>query len=417
MRIQTILNFVERQPRFVYGAATLRRRGAHAGVQVKMRAKQGCNPVCSGCGKIRPGYDKLDARYYRYLPLLASVAVYFVYQPRRCHCPRCGVTVEMLPWSSSKSPITHTLGWYFASWAKVLPWQEVARRFHVTWAVVFQAVETAVTWGLQHRELNGITAIGVDELSRRKGQVYFTMVYQIDNGCRRLLWIGRDRTAATFRKFFDELGERSTSIRFIATDMWKAFVSVAKERAPQAVHVLDRFHIAKLSGAALDEVRREEARSLRAKGQGAVLKRTRWLLLKHPKNRTPSEGLRLDVLLRNNLRTVRGYILHDVLRGFWDLKSRHKGAAFLDNWCHSARRSRLAPFKRLASTLQEHHTLILNWFKARNAFAKGATEGLNTKARVVTRRAYGYRTERIAEIALFHAMGKLPEPASVTHRF
>jgi transposase len=417
MRIQTILNFAERHPRFVYGHATLQRSGAHAGLHVKLQPKKGCWPICSGCGKRRRAYDKLTARHYRYLSMFATVAVYFVYCARRCDCPRCGVTIEMLPWSASKSPITHALAWYLASWAKALPWQEVARRFDVSWAVVFRAVDMAVTWGLKHRDLSGITAIGVDEISRRKGQVYFTMVYQIDNGCRRLLWIGRDRTAATFRTFFDELGDRSKSIRFIATDMWKAFVSVAKERIPEAVHVLDRFHIAKLSGEALDEVRCEEARTLKAKGRGEVLKRTRWLLLKLPKNRTRAEGIRLQTLLRDNLRTVRGYILHDVLRGFWDLKNTRQGKAYLDNWCYSARHSRLKPFKRLASTLEHHRALILNWFKAKDAFAKGATEGLNTKARVVTRRAYGYRVARVAEIALFHAMGKLPEPPWVTHRF
>jgi transposase len=416
MRIQTILNHVEKQPRFVYGATTLKRTGGLAGVHIHMRPKQGCKPICSGCGQCRPAYDRLDERHFRYLPMLATLAVFLVYRLRRCDCPRCGVTVEMVPWASGKSPITHALGWYFSSWAKVLPWQEVARRFHVSWGVVFDAVAMAVQWGLQHRSLDNIVAIGVDELSRRRGQVYFTMVYQIDHGCRRLLWIGRDRTAATFDRFFDELGARSASIRFVASDMWKAFLSVVRKRAPSAVHVLDRFHVTKLAGEAVDQVRRDEARGLRGQ-KHQPLKHTRWLLLKNPKNLSKTEGCRLRDLMRLNLRTVRAYVLQDILRGFWDVNSPRKAREFLTNWCYSAARSRLDPFRRLADTLREHHTLLLNWFKARDAFAKGATEGFNNKARVVTRRSYGFRNERIAEIALFHALGKLPVPDWVTHRF
>jgi len=417
MRAKTILNFVDPQPRFVYGHTWLQRAGRGAGLYVRLRPKKGCKPRCSGCGKPRPGYDKLPERTYRYLPMLATLAVFFVYQPRRCECLRCGVTVEQVPWAEGKSPITHALSWYLASWAKVLPWQEVARRFHVCWDVVFQAVGTAVKWGLKNQSFEGITAIGVDELSRKKGQVYFTMVYQIDKGCRRLLWLGPDRTAATFNRFFNDLGENVAGLRFITSDMWKAFLSVAAKRAPRALHVLDRFHVAKLAGEAVDEVRRNEAQNLRKLGKGDVLKHARWLLLKNKANLNADQGARLADLLKLNLRTVKAYVLKDMLDLFWDKKSRAAGGRFLDNWCHSASRSRLAPFKRFAATLRVHKPLLLNWFKADNAFAKGATEGLNNKARVVTRRSYGFRNRRVQEIALFHALGKLPEPAWVTHRF
>ena len=122
-------------------------------------------------------------------------------------------------------------------------------------------------------------------------------------------------------------------------------------------------------------------------------------------------------MLKTNLRTVRAYLLADILRGFWDLPSGRKGRAFLANWIYSAKRSCLEPFKKVAATLTEHQDLLMNWFRARGAFAKGATEGLNNKARVVTRRAYGFRTPHVAKIALFHALGKLPEPDWVTHRF
>ena len=417
MRLPTLLNHLEKQPRFVYGRASLRRTGPKPGLYVELQAKKGCKPLCGRCGKPGPAYDKLQVRSYRYLPLLVTLAVYFVYRPRRCSCRRCGVTVEMVPWGTGKSPITHALGWYLASWAKSLSWQEVARRFGVSWGVVFESVQRAVDGGLLHRKLDAIVAIGVDELARRKGQVYFTLVYQIDHGCRRLLWIGEDRTKKAFHGFFDELGEQVTSLRFVTSDMWKAYLSVLRERAPHVIHVLDRFHISKLVGEAVDQVRREEGRRLHREGKEPLLKKSRWWWLKNPKNLTETQGLKLGALLKTNLRTVRAYLLSDILRGFWDLPSGRKGRAFLANWIYSAKRSRLEPFKKVAATLVEHQALLMNWFRARGAFAKGATEGLNNKASVVTRRAYGFRTPHVAKIALFHALGKLPEPDWVTHRF
>ena len=102
----------------------------------------------------------------------------------------------------------------------------------------------AVEWGLAHRDLSGIEVIGIDELARRRGRRYLTLVYQIDRHCKRLLWIGRERKAGTLHGFFDGFGAtRSGALRFVCSDMWKPYLKVVAERAGQAVHVLDRFHI------------------------------------------------------------------------------------------------------------------------------------------------------------------------------
>jgi hypothetical protein len=248
---------------------------------VQITPRRRAKPVCSGCGKKGPGYDTLSPpRLFAFVPLW-GLLVYLVYSMRRVDCGRCGVTVEMVPWATGKSQTTYAMMWFLASWAKVLSWAEVARRFYTSWDTVFRCVQHAVRWGLEHRSLDGIRSIGVDELAWKKGHKYLTLVYQIDHGCRRLLWIGRDRTQQTFNAFFDMLGEaRSKSIRFIASDMWKAFLSVVKRRASGAVHVLDRFHVVQLLNKAIDEVRRDEMRTLRKNGTPATLSNTRWILLK-----------------------------------------------------------------------------------------------------------------------------------------
>jgi transposase len=151
---------------------------------------------------------------------------------------------------------------FIASWAKSLSWAETARRFSGTWDIVFRCVQHAVQWGLQNRSLDGITCIGVDELAWKKGHKYLTLVYQIDHGRRRLLHIAKDRTIGSFNSFFEMLGdERSKRIQFVASDMWRAFLNVVRTRCGNAVHVLDRFHVAQLLTKAVDEVRRDEAHS------------------------------------------------------------------------------------------------------------------------------------------------------------
>ena len=137
------------------------------------------------------------------------------------------------------------------------------------------------------------------------GQLHLTLVYQIDGHCKRLLWVGRERKAATLEGFFDWFGAaRSAALYFVCSDMWKPYLKVVAERAGQAVQVLDRFHIMSHFSKAIDEVRAAEVRKLAAAGKAPVLKHSRWLLLKRPENLTDGQAERLAELVRRNLRTV-----------------------------------------------------------------------------------------------------------------
>jgi len=386
-------------------------------LEVRVRPRAGARPFCSGCGQRRRAYDTLKPRRFELVPLW-GMAVQLVYAMRRVDCPRCGVVVEMVPWATGKSPMTDAYLWFLASWAKVLSWRETARRFGTTWDAVFRAVEHAVRWGMEHRNLDGIRAIGVDELSWKKGHRYLTMVYQIDHGYRRLLHIARDRKAQSFHSFFDMLGqERTRAIRFVASDMWQAFLKVVRSRCGDALHVLDRFHVMQLMSKAIDKTRRDEVRALRAAGRQPVLSKARWLLLKNRRNLTRGQRGRLRELLTINLRTVRAYLLKEEFQRFWRYRSLPYATRFLEHWTRMAMRSRIEPLKTFARTLREHRHELQNWFRARGAFAAGATEGFNNKARITTRKAYGFRTYQHAEIALYHALGDLPTPRWLTHRF
>jgi transposase len=151
-------------------------------------------------------------------------------------------------------------------------------------------------------------------------------------------------------------------------------------------------------------------------GYEPALKKSRWCLLKRPENLTDQQRLRLRDLLRYNLQSVRAYLLKEEFQQFWEYDSPTWAGKFLDHWCTKALRSRIGPIKKFASTIRNHRELLLNYFRARKEFSSGVIEGLNNKAKVTMRKAYGYRSFRIAELSLFHVLGKLPEP-KLAHDF
>jgi transposase len=358
----------------------------------------------------------LQERRFEFIPLW-GYRVFLVYRMRRVNCPACGVKVEQVPWARGKRELTDTYQQFLAHWAKKLSWKEVAVSFRTSWEKVFQAVEYIVEWGLAHRELSGVTAIGVDEIAWRKGHHYLTMVYQIDSGCTRLLWVGKERTVKTLLRFFRFFGkQRSQELKYVCSDMWQPYLKVIAKKAGQALHILDRFHIVAKLNKAIDEVRAGEHRQLQKDGYEPVLKHSRWCLLKRGENLTEKQEAKLKDLLQYNLKSVRAYLLKEDFNGFWEYVSPAWAGKFLDRWCTRVMRSRIEPMKKVAKSIRHHKPLILNWFKAKKAFSSGVVEGLNNKAKVTTRNAYGFRTYRGAEVALYHSLGNLPTPP-MTHRF
>ena len=167
---------------------------------------------------------------------------------------------------------------------------------------------------------------------------------------------------------------------------------------------------------AIDKVRAGEARELKLKGLEPVLKGSRWCLLKRPENLTAAQDVKLADLLRYNLKTVRSYLLKEDFQFFWHYVSPYWAGQFLDRWCTRTMRSKIEPMKAVAKSLRNHRPLILNWFRAKGAISAGIVEGLNNKVKVTTRKAYGFRSFKTIEVALFHILGNLPEP-ECTHRF
>jgi len=416
MQVKTILNRIEKYQSFIYGKTQLTENDNHLELEIQIRPRLHSRPVCSGCGQKGSGYDTLPTRRFEFVPFW-GILVYFVYAMRRVDCPRCGIRVEQVPWTQGKRSITTTYDWFLARWAKRMSWSDVAGAFQTSWYIVFSAVEMAVDWGRQHMTMSGITAIGVDELQWGRGHRYLTVVYQINRDCKRLLWIGEHRTIKTLLRFFRWLGkDRSKQLDFICSDMWKAYLKVIAKKAAQAIHVLDRFHIMAHMNKAIDEVRADESKELVRQGYDPVLKKSRWLLLKRPENLSDAQQASLTELLKYNLKAVKSYLLREQFQFFWEYNSPYWAGVFLDKWCYRVMRSRLEPMKKIAKMLRNHRDLILNWFRAQKEFSSGIVEGFNAKAKLTTRKAYGFREFKTLEVALYHNLGNLPEP-EFTHKF
>jgi transposase len=416
MQLKTILNRVHKFKSSVYGNVVWLDSGENPELMIEVVPRANSKPICSGCEQPGPGYDTLPPRLFEFVPLW-GIAVFFAYAMRRVDCPRCGVTVEMVPWADGKNTLTKTYMQFLATWAKRLSWKETAVVFRTSWEKVFHSVEWAVEWGLAHRELSNVLSIGVDEVLWHRGHKYLTVVYQIDSECKRLLWVGKDRTVKTLLRFFRAFGkERAAHLRFICSDMWKPYLSVIAKKAAQAIHVLDRFHIAMHMNMAIDEVRAQETRELRAKGLSPILTHSRWCLLKRPENLTPNQEVKLIDLLRYNLKAVRSYLLKEDFQFFWTYVRPYYAGVFLDRWCRRTMLSKIEPMKKVARMLRSHRELLLNWFRAKGTISSGAMEGLNNKLKLTTRKSYGFRTFRATEVALYHTLGALPEP-EWTHRF
>jgi transposase len=414
MRLISVLNQCYHFPGFVYVAARLDQLTKT--IEVEVRTRVGSKGKCSICHTPAPTYDHLTVRRFEFVPFWGFV-VFLLYRMRRVSCPQCGVKVEAVPWGCGKHQMTTAYVLFLAHWAKKLSWKDVALSFHTSWDKVCQAVEVVVVWGLEHRTLGPIQAIGVDEIAYGKGHKYLTLVYQIDAHCTRLLWVGKERTVKTFEGFFDMIGEDlSGKIEFVCSDMWRPYLRVIRERCSNALNILDRFHIVAKMNDALNDVRSAEARKLVADGYEPVLSKTRWCVLKRRENLTSNQRIRLRDILKYNLQTVRAYLLKEQFQQFWDYDSPTWAGKFLDQWIALVMRSRIEPMKKVAKTLRSHRELILNYFRAKKQFSSGVVEGLNNKVKVTMRKSYGFRTFRITELALYHVLGKLPEP-QLAHRF
>ena len=359
-----------------------------------------CRQRCQEVHSVRPEREWRDLS-------MRKQRLKLCYHPRRVKCPRCGVRVEGFPWAEAWARVTTALSNAVAVLARELSWQGTARQYGLNWKSVATIVKRAVEYGLRHRARPPVHVIGMDEVSRRKGQVYLTVVYDLER--RVLLWVGEDRTEEAVKKFFtEEMGRRRCqTLQVVCMDMWAAYAKLVREHAPNAQILFDRFHIVKHLNEAVEEVRRSEMRRLSAK-EKVPFKHSRWLLLKNPWNLTSDQKERLSTLVRWNTPIVRAYYLKESFQLFWEYRQPSRAETHLQKWMNSAMRSRLEPFKKFVRMLRSHLDGILPWTKLR--LSNGAVEGMNNKIKSVSHRSFGFRSAKNFIAAIYHCCARLPLP-------
>ena len=386
MRVQTAFSRMLRLP----GASIVDVSFGVEGVIVTVRLRRR-RRVCSRCGQTGRGLEIHDRRLkrWRHLDLGANRCV-IECELRRLRCRDCGVHLEWVPWARPDTHHTRDFEDVVAWLAQQMAKTPIAGLLRIGWDTVGRIVERVVTDHLDEKRLEGLVAIGVDEISYRRGQRYLTSV--VDHRVGAVVWCAPGRNAATLQAFFDLLGDRKRSIRAVSIDMSGGYEKAIRDAIPDAEIAFDPFHVVRLAQRAVDQVRRDEwnthERSHTPKGKW--IKGTRWSLLKSPQKQTVPQLALLAEVQQANKPMFRAFLLKEELRVLYQLDDPALAPAHLDAWLAWASRSKLDPFVKLARTIRRHRAGILA--AIRLGLNNGRLEGLNSRIRLISHRSFGFHS-------------------------
>jgi transposase len=358
-------------------------------VTVRLRRRR---RVCALCGQTGAQLEIHDRRHkrWRHLDLGANRCV-IECELRRLRCPDCrAVRPEPVPWARPESPYTRDFEDVVAWLAQQMAKTPIAGLLRIGWDSVGRIVARVMADHLDQARLEGLIAIGVDEISYRRGQRYLTSVADHHSGA--IVWCAPGRNSATLHDFFAQLGDRKASIRAVSLDMSGEYQRAIREAIPHAQICFDPFHVCRLASRATDQVRRDEwnAHERSHTATGRWVKHTRWSLLKAPERQTLGQLATLGEVQHANTRLYRAFLLREELRLLYHLPDSRLAPAHLDAWLAWASRSRLRPFVALARTLRAHRDGILA--AIRLGLSNGRLEGLNSKIRLISHRSYGFHS-------------------------
>lgn len=353
---------------------------------------------CCGCGcRVRRIHDHRRGRRWRHLDL-AGMRVVLRYDLRRVACPRCDVRTELVPWADAGSMFTRPFEDQIAYLAQRMDKTAIVGLMRIAWTTVGSIVDRVVSRLSPHDRLTGARVIGVDELSYRRHHKYVTIVTNHETG--EIIWAREGKSAETLDTFFAELGpERCAKLQHVTLDMSQAYIRSVTSHAPQAAIVFDRFHVQRLAHDALDQVRRALVAEHSEPEQRRALKRTRFVLQKNPENLSSAERRKIAEVQAYNRPLYRAYLLKDTLASILGRRQYYVARDQLIGWIAWASRSKLAPFVRVARTIRKHLQGILGYLNT--GLSNGRAEGLNGKARVITRRSYGFHSAQSLIAMLF----------------
>lgn len=392
MRASTLLNSLLELPGVRVGKAAV--CDGELLVTVSLRRRRlGC-PQCPFTTRHRYDTREVDSSW-RHLDMGGRVCR-IALRRRRLRCPQHGVLAEAVPFARPDSRHTRDFEDLVAWLVTKADKTTVSGFARIAWRTVGAICERVVVDVLDPDRLRGLVNIGVDEISWRKHHRYLTLVS--DHDTSTIVWGAPGKDTATLHGFFDELADGGQSVEAVSMDMGPAYAKAVRERAPAAVICFDPFHVIKLATDALDAVRRQvwqAARTLPDQRIAKTFKGARWALLKNPADLTDTQAETLREMKRSGGILWRAYQLKEALREIFigDLDAATV-AELLDRWCARAQRSRIPEFIKAGRTIRKHREGI-DAAIDRN-LSNGRHEGLNTKVRLLIRRAYGFHSAQAA---------------------
>jgi transposase len=386
MRVCTAFNRLLRLP----GASVIDVSFGLEGVVVTVRLSRR-RRVCSGCGQTGRHLQIHDRRVkrWRHLDLGANRCV-IESELRLLRCPDCGVHTEAVPWARGGAHHTRDFEDVVAWLAQQMAKTPIAGLLRIGWDTVGRIVERVVADHIDETRLTGLVAVGVDEISYRRGQRYLTSV--VDHQTGAIVWCAPGRNAGTLQQFFDLLGDRKHTIRAVSIDMSGGYQQAIAASIPGAEVCFDPFHVVRLAQRAVDQVRRDEwnAHDRSHTAAGKWIKGTRWSLLKSPEKQTLDQLAKLGEVQQANRPLYRAFLLKEELRLLYALDDPALAPAHLEAWLTWASRSRLDPFLKLARTIRRHRDGILA--AIRLGLNNGRLEGLNSRIRLISHRSFGFHS-------------------------
>ncbi len=323
---------------------------------------------------------------------------------RRVLCRTCGtVKRERLDFLADNPRFTRRFAFYVGRRCRQASIRDVAKELKLDWDTVKTLEMQYMRAQIERAGAPGPQAIGIDEISIRKGHSYRIVVSDLVR--RRPIWFGgEDRSEASMAQFYDWLGaQKSGKIKLAVMDMWKPFRNVTKDKAPQAAILFDKFHIVRHLGDALDKVRKAEYARLSGKDR-RFIKGQKYTLLSRHENLTLDGKRSLELLLAANKRLNTAYLLKETFGQLWDYRREGWARRFFDNWRASLKWQRLKPYERFADMIDRHWDGIAAYCKPENKVSLGFVEGLNNKIRVFQRRAYGLHDEEYLRLKVLSCM-------------
>lgn len=378
-------------------------------VIVSVRPGLGLRQRCGICHRRSPRFDAgAGRRRWRALDL-GSTMTFLEADAPRVQCREHGVVVIAVPWARHGARSTRAFDDQTAWLATQISKTAIGALMRISWRTVGRIItRVAAERDAEIDRFAGLRRLGIDEISYRKGQCYLIVVVDHDTG--RLVWAAPGRDAATLGRFFERLGQqRCAAISLVSADMGSWIASAVTAHCPNAELCLDPFHIVQVATDALDEVRREVWNAARRAGDEVTareLKGARWALWKNPERLTPRQGLRLCSIQATNGPLYKAYLLKEQLRQVFHLPT-PAALSLLDQWITWAQRCRLPAFVKAAATVRQHRDGIAATLSHRLSNAR--VEAMNTRIRLITRRAFGFHSaQALIALALLSFGGLCP---------